>query len=184
MHIFSFSLNRWLDRKILWLRRKHRVHRENCCILCVWALFNWLWGLPPKHAYRSQQTEKTVAHAFVSTHVHHSYHSLSFYPPPPHLWIDFYYHSRCQNKQTSIHQLVLSASALCEPFCLLENISALTVWQERASILKLCSLRMPPVQKITVIVKPGKASTDMAHVVPEAKWELCSHDGWISGCQS
>lgn len=72
---------------------------QNCSILYVRALFSWLWGLPPKHAYRSQQTEKTVTHAFVSAHVHHSYHSPS-HPPPPSFWIHFYYRGRFQNKQT------------------------------------------------------------------------------------
>lgn len=70
---------RRLDSNVLWLRRNHKVYRENCCIFYVWALFYWLRGLPPKHAYRSQQT---VTHAFVSAHVHHSYHSLSFLSPP------------------------------------------------------------------------------------------------------
>lgn len=134
---------------------RNMVHKENCCIPCVLALFNWLWGLPPKHAYHSQQTEETVTHAFVSAHVHHS---LSFHSPPLSFWIHFYYHRRFQNKQTSIHQLVLSACALCEPFCLLENTSALTTWQRRTSTLELRSLPMPKVQNITVIVKPGKAS--------------------------
>lgn len=116
--------------------------KENSCVLYIKAQFCCLWGLPPKHAYRIQQTEKTVTHAFVSAHVHHSYYSLAFHFPPLYFWAHCYCQGRFQNKQTGIHQLVLSACALCELFCLLENIWASTMWQERPGILELCSLQM------------------------------------------
>lgn len=51
-------------------KKKHPRSGQSWVTLCMLALRSWLRGLPPQRAYRSQQAEETVTHAFVSTHVH------------------------------------------------------------------------------------------------------------------
>lgn len=86
--------------------------------------------------------QKRLWHMLLSQPTSTTPTTLSLSIPPLYFWAHCYCQGRFQNKQTGIHQLVLSACALCELFCLLENIWASTMWQERPGILELCSLQM------------------------------------------
>lgn len=86
-------------------------------ILCLSEIFCWLWGLASK-TYLSVNTGQKLWHILL----------CQPHPTPTFFPLIIFVHTSIvtgdpMHKQTGIHQLVLSARALCKPFSLLLNIS-------------------------------------------------------------
>lgn len=131
-HMMTFCIFLYSCRSITWnnMVGTSTVGRSSS-FFNIQVLFIWFWGLPPKPAYHSHQTMKTVTHAFVSAHVYYSYHSL-------HLPLSLLFSlllSQALREQTS-RDPPISAVSLCPLWTILFPLS--TSFNEKR--LPYCSL--------------------------------------------